>query len=104
MDHLAIILELYTRSYELFKKYSPANAQNQGRQTLWIAYRIAQTYYESGKFDMAAKYDNVFQSVAHSTKTFKVLRAYRKDISPREMGRHARPSALNLVQVRAAAW
>ncbi|EKM53402.1 uncharacterized protein PHACADRAFT_163712 [Phanerochaete carnosa HHB-10118-sp] len=56
VDHLAIILELYTRSYELFKKYSPTNAQNQGRQTLWIAYRIAQTYYESGKFDMAARF------------------------------------------------
>ncbi|KIP04097.1 hypothetical protein PHLGIDRAFT_31528 [Phlebiopsis gigantea 11061_1 CR5-6] len=57
VDHLAIILELYTRSYELFKKYSASNAsQNQGRQTLWIAYRIAQTYYESGKFDMAVRF------------------------------------------------
>lgn len=49
-------LQLYTRSYELFKKYSTSSAsQNQGRQTLWIAYRIAQTYYESGKFDMAVR-------------------------------------------------
>ena len=55
--------QLYTRSYELFKKYSSANAQNQGRQTLWIAYRIAQTYYESGKFDMAARYESRISSI-----------------------------------------
>lgn len=49
--------ELYTKSYELFKKYSPINTQNlnPGRLTLWIAYRIAQTYYDSGKFDMAVR-------------------------------------------------
>ena len=29
--------------------------QNPGRLTLWIAYRIAQTYYDSGKFDMAVR-------------------------------------------------
>ncbi|KAI0776280.1 Gryzun, putative trafficking through golgi-domain-containing protein [Trametes elegans] len=56
VDHLAIVLELYTRSYELFKKWSPQNAQNPGRLTLWIAYRIAQTYYDSGKFDMAVRF------------------------------------------------
>lgn len=53
------IPQLYTRSYELFKKYAPSagdnQQQSQGRLTLWIAYRIAQTYYESGKFDMAVK-------------------------------------------------
>ncbi|EPQ55211.1 hypothetical protein GLOTRDRAFT_41884 [Gloeophyllum trabeum ATCC 11539] len=56
VDHLTIILELYTKSYELFKQYAPANTQNQGRQTLYIAYRIAQTYYDSGKFDMAVRF------------------------------------------------
>ena len=56
VDHLTIVLELYTRSYELFKKWGPQNAQNPGRLTLWIAYRIAQTYYDSGKFDMAVRY------------------------------------------------
>ena len=29
--------------------------QNPGRLTLWIAYRIAQTYYDSGKFDMSVR-------------------------------------------------
>ncbi|KAI0365604.1 hypothetical protein BV20DRAFT_1056347 [Pilatotrama ljubarskyi] len=56
VDHLAIVLELYTRSYELFKKWSPQNTLNPGRLTLWIAYRIAQTYYDSGKFDMAVRF------------------------------------------------
>ncbi|KAH8115389.1 Gryzun, putative trafficking through golgi-domain-containing protein [Phellopilus nigrolimitatus] len=67
VDHLASILELYTKSYELFKKYSaaPASAQNQmqGRFTLWIAYRIAQTYYESGKYDMAVRF---FERIART--------------------------------------
>ncbi|KAJ7716532.1 Gryzun, putative trafficking through golgi-domain-containing protein [Mycena metata] len=65
VDHLIIILELYTKAYELFKKYAPANAQNQnqGRLTLWIAYRIGQTYYESGKFDMAVRF---FERIAKS--------------------------------------
>ncbi|KAI0090763.1 Gryzun, putative trafficking through golgi-domain-containing protein [Irpex rosettiformis] len=56
VDHLTVILELYTRAYELFKKYSPQSGANLGRQTLWIAYRIARTYYDSGKFDMAVKF------------------------------------------------
>ena len=49
-------MQLYTRSYELFKKWGPQNAQSPGRLTLWIAYRIAQTYYDSGKFDMAVRW------------------------------------------------
>ncbi|CDO69602.1 hypothetical protein BN946_scf184875.g5 [Trametes cinnabarina] len=56
VDHLAIVLELYTRSYEIFRKWGPQNVQSPGRLTLWIAYRIAHTYYESGKFDMAVRF------------------------------------------------
>ncbi|KAF9560978.1 hypothetical protein CPC08DRAFT_817945 [Agrocybe pediades] len=56
VEHLLIINELYTKAYELFKKHSPASNQGQGRLTLWIAYRIAQTYYEAGKFDMAVRF------------------------------------------------
>ncbi|KAJ6497565.1 Gryzun, putative trafficking through golgi-domain-containing protein [Mycena sanguinolenta] len=65
VEHLIIILELYTKAYELFKKYAPANAQNQnqGRLTLWIAYRIGHTYYESGKFEMAVRF---FERIAKS--------------------------------------
>jgi len=58
VDHLTIILELYTKTYELFKKYTVVDPQNpaQGRLTLWIAYRIAQTYYQSDKYDMAIRF------------------------------------------------
>ncbi|KAG5341519.1 hypothetical protein C0989_009880 [Termitomyces sp. Mn162] len=57
VDHLTIILELYTKAYELFKKHAVVNPQNptQSRLTLWIAYRIAQTYYDSAKYDMAIR-------------------------------------------------
>ncbi|KAF5317621.1 hypothetical protein D9758_018225 [Tetrapyrgos nigripes] len=58
VEHLVIILELYTKAYELFKKYAATSSQDQslGRLPLWIAYRIAQTYYESGKFNMAVRF------------------------------------------------
>jgi len=57
VEHLAVINDMYTKAYELFKKYSsvPGEGQGQGRLTLWIAYRIAQTYYDAGKFDMAVR-------------------------------------------------
>ncbi|KAI6007599.1 Foie gras liver health family 1-domain-containing protein [Pisolithus orientalis] len=54
VDHLALALELYTKAYELFKQHS--STASQGRLTLWIAYRIALTYYESGKFGMAVRF------------------------------------------------
>jgi len=60
-------LQLYTKAYELFKKHSPTSNQGQGRLTLWIAYRIAQTYYEAGKFDMAVR----------SVKTVRRVRFYQ---------------------------
>ncbi|KAF9486045.1 hypothetical protein BDN70DRAFT_870556 [Pholiota conissans] len=56
VEHLSIINELYTKAYELFKKHSPASSQGQGRLTLSIAYRIAQTYYDAAKFDMAVRF------------------------------------------------
>ncbi|KAG6879137.1 hypothetical protein C0992_004954 [Termitomyces sp. T32_za158] len=59
VDHLTIILELYTKAYELFKKHTVVNPQShttQSRLTLWIAYRIAQTYYDSAKYDMAVRF------------------------------------------------
>ncbi|KAF5372683.1 hypothetical protein D9615_009870 [Tricholomella constricta] len=58
VDHLTIILELYTKAYELFKKYTIVDPQNptQERLTSWIAYRIAHTYYASAKYDMAIRF------------------------------------------------
>jgi hypothetical protein len=55
--------QLYTRSYELFKKQAATPGQAQGRLTLWIAYRIGRTYYESGKFDMASRF---FERIART--------------------------------------
>ncbi|KAG6920032.1 hypothetical protein DXG01_010100 [Tephrocybe rancida] len=51
-------LQLYTKAYELFKKHTVVDPQNptQSRLTLWIAYRIAQTYYDSTKYDMAIRF------------------------------------------------
>jgi hypothetical protein len=50
-------MQLYTKAYELFKKYTPVDPQNQnqGRLTLWIAFRIAETYYEQKNFEMAVR-------------------------------------------------
>ncbi|KAI0034857.1 Gryzun, putative trafficking through golgi-domain-containing protein, partial [Vararia minispora EC-137] len=56
VDHFAIVLELYTKAYELFKKHSAANVQGNGRLSLRIAYQIAHTYYEASKFDMAVRF------------------------------------------------
>ena len=55
VEHLAIVNELYTKAYELFKKFSSPSNHGQGRLTLWIAYQIAQTYYTAGKYDMAVR-------------------------------------------------
>ncbi|KAL5532043.1 hypothetical protein ACEPAF_5607 [Sanghuangporus sanghuang] len=68
VDHLASILELYTKAYEVFKKYSTAPTtstqnQTQGRCTLWIAYRIAQTYFDSGKYEMSVRF---FERITHT--------------------------------------
>lgn len=44
--------QLYTKSYELFKKYRAG----QGRMTLYVAYQIARTYHDSEKYDLAVKF------------------------------------------------
>ncbi|KLO13661.1 hypothetical protein SCHPADRAFT_852230 [Schizopora paradoxa] len=93
-DHLGTILELYTKSYELFKKFGPSlpggpgspilqpqDNQNQAGQApvnsfssgsarfpLWVAYRIALTYFASGRYDMANKF------LERITKTYSLRR------------------------------
>ncbi|KAJ2928613.1 hypothetical protein H1R20_g8470, partial [Candolleomyces eurysporus] len=57
VDHLSLVLELYTKAYELFKRHSPTPSnQATSRLTSWIAYRIAETHYEAGKFDTASRF------------------------------------------------
>ncbi|KZV82442.1 hypothetical protein EXIGLDRAFT_843706 [Exidia glandulosa HHB12029] len=52
IDHQALVLELYTRAYDLFKKFSPTAS----RLTLYIAYHIALAYHNGGKFDLAVRF------------------------------------------------
>lgn len=89
VDHLGLVVELYTKAYDVFKSASvstttavptgeiaPATgAQGEaavasdgtgemqagtgglgGRQLLWIAYRIAETYREGGKYGLAVRW------------------------------------------------
>jgi hypothetical protein len=79
--------QLYTKSYELFKKHttSPSPNTTQGRLTLWIAYRIAQTYYDSGKFDMAVRFvvdstDELPSSMSSSSSFFeRIAKTYHRE-------------------------
>ncbi|KFH64324.1 hypothetical protein MVEG_10149 [Podila verticillata NRRL 6337] len=50
IDHLALTIELLTKSYEQFKRHKS------GRMTLFLASEIAGTYYTAGKFEMALKF------------------------------------------------
>ncbi|GJJ08598.1 hypothetical protein Clacol_002817 [Clathrus columnatus] len=54
VDHRMVMLELYTKSYEMFKKHT--SKQSQSRFTFHIAFRIASIYHDSGKYDMAVKF------------------------------------------------
>jgi len=51
VDHQALILELHTKAYDLFKKYSPSSL----RLTLYVAYHIGLAYHAAAKYDTAAK-------------------------------------------------
>ncbi|CCO34774.1 hypothetical protein BN14_08882 [Rhizoctonia solani AG-1 IB] len=62
IDHHSLIVELYTKAYETFKHQKAG----QTRLTYFIAYRIAETHYESGKFDLAVKF---FERIAKTYRT-----------------------------------
>ncbi|KAH7329744.1 Foie gras liver health family 1-domain-containing protein [Rhizoctonia solani] len=62
IDHHSLIVELYTKAYETFKHQKAG----QTRLTYYIAYRIAETHYESGKFDLAVKF---FERIARTYRT-----------------------------------
>ena len=55
VDHWALILELFSKSYELFKKHAPSTS-GQSRLTFFIALQIATAYHESGKDELAVKF------------------------------------------------
>jgi hypothetical protein len=55
IDHWSLILELFSKAYELFKKQAPSTS-GQSRLTFFIALQIATTYHESGKDELAVKF------------------------------------------------
>ena len=55
VDHWALILELFSKAYELFKKHAPSTS-GQSRLTFFIALQIATAYHESGKDELAVKF------------------------------------------------
>ena len=55
VDHWALILELFSKSYELFKKHA-SSTSGQSRLTFFIALQIATAYHESGKDELAVKF------------------------------------------------
>ncbi|KAG9036541.1 hypothetical protein FRB95_008596 [Tulasnella sp. JGI-2019a] len=54
VEHYVIIIELYTKAYELFKRNR--TGQTPSRQTFFIAYCIAETYHASGQYDAAIRF------------------------------------------------
>ncbi|KAG9086628.1 hypothetical protein FRC06_003000 [Ceratobasidium sp. 370] len=62
IDHHSLIVELFTKAYETFKHQQTG----QSRLTYYIAYRIAETHYENGKFDLAVKF---FERIAKTYRT-----------------------------------
>ncbi|KAH7102159.1 Foie gras liver health family 1-domain-containing protein [Auriculariales sp. MPI-PUGE-AT-0066] len=59
VDHHALILELHTKAYDLFKKYNPSSL----RLTLYVAYHIGLAHHSSGKHDLAARF---FERIAQT--------------------------------------
>ena len=53
VDHWSLIIELFSKAYELFKKHTPSG---QSRLTFFIALQIATAYHESGKDELAVKF------------------------------------------------
>jgi hypothetical protein len=51
VDHAALIIELYTKAYSLFKEQEQA----QDRTALYAAYRIAETYCANDQYDLAMR-------------------------------------------------
>ncbi|KAG8904617.1 hypothetical protein FRB99_001414, partial [Tulasnella sp. 403] len=52
VEHHVIIIELFTKAYELFKRFRTG----QSRQTFYIAYRIAETYHAAGNYEAAIRF------------------------------------------------
>lgn len=61
VDHWDIILELYSKAYEQFKRFSAGHS----RLTFFVAVQIATSYHASGKHDLAVKFFERIVKVYH---------------------------------------
>lgn len=61
VDHPALIVELFTKAYSLLKEQD----LSQDRVALYVANRIAETYCESGQYDLAIRF---FERIADTFK------------------------------------
>ncbi|WVF72135.1 hypothetical protein IAT40_006947 [Kwoniella sp. CBS 6097] len=52
VDHAALVIELFTKSYSLLKEQEHA----QNRMALFVAFRIAEVYCQSNQYDMALRF------------------------------------------------
>jgi hypothetical protein len=51
VDHAALVIELFTKAYSLLKEQE----QSQNRIALFVAFRIGETYCQSGQYEMAMR-------------------------------------------------
>ncbi|KZT58702.1 hypothetical protein CALCODRAFT_432256 [Calocera cornea HHB12733] len=60
VDHQAVVRELYTKAYELFKKHASAAtagaAGDQQRLPFYVAFRVAEAYFEAGEWETSVRF------------------------------------------------
>jgi hypothetical protein len=69
-EHWEVILELYSKAYEQFKRHSAG----QSRLTFYVAVQIATAYHASGKHDLAFKFCERIVKVYHKERWQIMLR------------------------------
>ncbi|KAG8758578.1 hypothetical protein FRC14_007889 [Serendipita sp. 396] len=70
VDHWELILELYSKAYEHFKRFAAGHT----RLTFFVAVHIATTYHSSGKHDLAIKFLERIVKVYHKEQWGLVLK------------------------------
>ncbi|EMD33144.1 hypothetical protein CERSUDRAFT_118207 [Gelatoporia subvermispora B] len=63
VDHLAVIVELYTKAHDHFKQFRATGAHGHDRFILWIVNRIAETYCMQRKYQVAVRF---FERIART--------------------------------------
>ncbi|OCH86086.1 hypothetical protein OBBRIDRAFT_890731 [Obba rivulosa] len=63
VDHLAVMVELYTKAHDNFKHFRTAGNQGHDRFILWIVNKIAETYCMQRKYQVAVRF---FERIART--------------------------------------